>query len=170
MKNSGFSLIELVVVIAILSCLFLIAGLSGRTWLARYRVESQTKQMYADLMNARASAMQKSRTYFVTLASTQYSVYEDRDPASPANPALDGDDLFESASDALILQKNTEYPIVSAPTGTEFSFDKNGLVSLNGTLHFDLTTSSAGPSYDCITLFTTRILMGKWSGTSCDNQ
>ncbi len=170
MKNSGFSLVELVVVIAILSSLLLIAGLSGRTWLDKYRIESQTKEMYTDLMNARASAMQKNRTYFVTLASMQYTVYEDRDPANPTNPVLDGDEVFEAASDRLVMQKNTQYPIVSAPTGTSFSFDRNGLVSLNGTLHFDLTNSSAGPAYDCITLLTTRILMGKWRGTVCDNQ
>jgi prepilin-type N-terminal cleavage/methylation domain-containing protein len=171
MKDSGFSLVELVVVIAILGALFMIAGLSGRTWLDRYRIESQVKVMYADLMNARASAMQKSRTYFVTLAPMQYTVYEDRDPANPSNPALDGDDIFEAASDRLVMQKDTQYPIVPAPAGTtSFSFDRNGLLSLNGTLHFDLTNASAGPAYDCITLFTTRILMGKWNGTSCDNQ
>jgi prepilin-type N-terminal cleavage/methylation domain-containing protein len=170
MKNSGFSLIELVVVIAILSILLSIAGISGRTWLDRYRVESQTKEMYVDLMNARACAMQKNRTYFVTLASMQYTVYEDRDPANPTNPALDGDDIFEQASDVLVTQKNTQYSIVSNPTGTTFSFDKNGLVSLCGTLRFDLTNSSAGSAYNCITLNTTRILMGKWNGTDCDNQ
>lgn len=172
MKNSGFSLIELVIVIAILSILLSIAGISGKTWLDRYRVESQTKEMYVDFMNARCSAMQKNRTYFVTLASMQYTVYEDRDLANPTNPALDGDDIFEGPGiDVLVTQKNTQYQIVSNLTGTTgFSFDRNGLVSQSGTLRFDLTNSSAGSAYNCITLNATRILMGKWNGTDCDNQ
>lgn len=171
MKNKGFSLIELVLVIAILMILLSIAGISGKTWLDRYRVEGQLKEMCVDLMNARVSAMQKNRMYFVTLSSTQYAIYEDRDSANPTNPALDGDGVFQAATDKLIVQKNTQYSIVPNPSGTTgFNFDRNGLVSLNGTLHFDLTGSTASPAYDCITLFTTRILTGRWNGTDCVNQ
>ena len=171
MKNSGFSLIELVVVIAILSTLLLIAGLSGKAWIERYRVEGQTKELYADLMNARVSAMQKNRMYFVTLASAQYTIYEDRDPAhpfsNPANAAYEGDGVFQGAAgDKLVVQKNTQYSIVSSGTNS-FNFDRNGLVSMNGKLHFDLTGSTASPAYDCLKLFTTRILTGKWTNGDC---
>lgn len=166
MKNNGYSLTELVVVIAILGTLLGIAGISGKTWLERYRVEAQTKEMFTDLMNARASALQRNRMCFVNFAGAQYTIYED------TSPGPDGDGVFQSSSDRLIMQKSTQYPIVPALGGsaTSFSFDKNGLVSLatpttaTGTLHFD---SEAGPEYDCITLCTTRILMGKWSGGDC---
>jgi len=164
MKNNGYSLIELVVVIAILGTLLGIAGLSGKAWLDRYRVEGQTKEMFTDLMNARASAMQKNRMYFVNFAGTQYTIYED------TNPGPDGDCLPDAA-DRLVMQKNTQYPTVPALGGsaTSFSFDRNGLVSLAttteaGTLHFD---SGSGPACDCIKLFPTRILIGKWSGGNC---
>jgi prepilin-type N-terminal cleavage/methylation domain-containing protein len=164
MKNNGYSLTELVVVIAILGTLLGIAGISGKTWLERYRVEAQTKEMFTDLMNARASALQRNRMYFVDFAGAQYTIYED------TNPGPDGDGLYQS-DDTPVMQKSTQYPIVPALGGsaTSFSFDKNGLVSLatptaTGTLHF---ASGAGPEYDCITLCTTRILMGKWSGGDC---
>lgn len=165
MKNNGYSLTELVVVIAILGTLLGIAGISGKTWLGRYRVEAQTKEMFTDLMNARASALQRNRMHFVNFVGTQYTIYED------TNPGPDGDGYYQSG-DTPVMQKSTQYPIVPAlgGTATGFSFDKNGLVSLatpttaTGTLHFD---SEAGPEYDCITLCTTRILMGKWSGGDC---
>jgi prepilin-type N-terminal cleavage/methylation domain-containing protein len=163
MKNNGYSLTELVVVIAILGTLLGIAGISGKTWLGRYRVEAQTKEMFTDLMNARVSALQRNRMHFVNFAGTQYTIYED------TNPGPDGDGQFQ-AGDTLVLQKSTQFPIVYALGGPAgFSFDKNGLVSLTapttaGTLHFD---SGADSEYDCITLSTTRILMGKWSGGDC---
>ena len=164
MKDNGYSLIELVVVIAILGTLLGIAGLSGKMWLDRYRVEGQTKEMFTDLMNARASAMQKNRMYFVNFAGTQYTIYED------TNPGPDGDGSLDAA-DRPMMQKNTQYPTVPALGGsaTSFSFDRNGLVSLAttteaGTLHFD---SGAGPACDCVKLFATRILIGKWSGGNC---
>jgi hypothetical protein len=121
--------------------------------------------MFTDLMNARVSALQRNRMHFVNFAGTQYTIYED------TNPGPDGDGVFQ-ASDTLVLQKSTQYSIVPALGGsaTGFSFDKNGLVSLAtattavGTLHFD---SEAGSEYDCVTLCTTRILMGKWSGGDC---
>ncbi len=177
MRNSGFTIIELLIVIIILSILLAIAGLSGKTWHDRYRVEGQTKEMYTDLMNARVSAMQKNRIYFVTLSPLQYTIYEDRDPGHPfsTEPAYDGDGVFQGAAgDRMIVQKTTQYPIIPDPVGTTiFTLDTTGLVSLastTATLHFDLTGSTVSPAYDCITLLPTRILMGKWSGTDCVNQ
>lgn len=163
MKNNGYSLTELVVVIAILGTLLGIAGISGKTWLERYRVEAQTKEMFTDLMNARANALQRNRMHFVNFAGSQYAIYED------TNPGPDGDGAFQP-SDTLVMLKSTQFPIIYDLGGSAtFSFDKNGLVSLatpttTGTLHFDAET---GTEYDCITLFTTRILMGKWNGGDC---
>jgi prepilin-type N-terminal cleavage/methylation domain-containing protein len=167
MKNNGYSLTELVTVIAILGTLLATAGISGKTWLSRYRVEAQTKELFTDLMNARVSALQRNRMHFVNFAGAQYTIYEDTDPRP------DGDGALRPNDDTLVLQKSTQFPIISvlggSPPAAGFSFDKNGLVSLAtpttvGTLHFDVET---GTEYDCITLCATRILMGKWNGGDC---
>ncbi len=154
-----------------MSTLLSIAAFPAKAWLDKYNIETQTRSLYTDLMNARASAMQKKRAYFVILTTSQYTIYEDIDPtaANPDKEAVDGDDTFEEA-DKLVMQKTTQYPIVTLPTGTGFSFDREGLSSLTGTMHFDLTNSSAESAYDCVTLSTTRILMGKWSGSGCDSK
>lgn len=160
MKNSGFTLLEIIVVMAILGTLLGIAAMSGRDWLERYRVEGQTKELYADLMNARVSALQKNRVFFVALqTANQYAIYED------THPSPDGDEDLQPTQDTLVMQKPTRFPLQPrlALGRTTFSFGKNGLVSLNGSIRF---YSSADPFSDCIKLFSTRILMGKWDGSS----
>lgn len=162
MKDSGFTIIELIVVVAIFGLLLAIASISGKGWLDRYRVEGQTKQMYTDLMNARVSALQRNRMFFVTLTPNQYAIYEDMFPPPDGNGNLD----LGAGQDRLVTQTTTQYTLNFSET---FNFTQNGLVSWSsgtnsGTIWF---TSTANPGSDCIALSTTRILMGKMNGTNC---
>ena len=163
MDNQGITLIELIIVISIIGILVVALGFSFQGWIGSYNVEREIKGMYIDLMNARARAVEKNRTHFVDLPVAQpkqYTIYED------INPVPDGNGILETASDASILQKNMDYTIIPALSFgvRRFSFDKNGLVSNNGTIRLSSTVT---PDYDCIVLFTTRINMGQWNGTDC---
>lgn len=80
-KNSGITLIELIVAISVVGILAAAFAFEFQGWIGGYKVESQIKEMYVDLMNARVRAMQKNRIYFVTLTTTQYTLYEDDDRA-----------------------------------------------------------------------------------------
>jgi prepilin-type N-terminal cleavage/methylation domain-containing protein len=162
-RNEGITLIELIIVISIIGILVVALGFSFQGWIGGYKIESQIKELYVDLMNSRARAMQRNRTHFVDLPVVQpkqYTIYED------TNPVPDGNGILETASDASILQKNMDYTIIPAMSFgvRRFSFDKNGLVSNNGTIRLSSTVT---PDYDCIVLFATRINMGQWNGTDC---
>lgn len=161
--SGGFTLIEIIVVVAIIGTLLTIAGLEVSGWLSNYKVETEIKSMYVDLMNARARAMQRNRFHFVVLAATQYTIYED------TNTAPDGNGTLETASDTQVLQKTTSYTLSSALSfgATQFYFDKNGIASNTGSLRL---VSTATPDYDCIVIAATRINMGKWNATTsnCD--
>lgn len=162
MKNSGITLIELIVVISIIGILVVALGFSFQGWVGGYRIEVQTKEMYADLMNARARAMQRNRAHFADFPSaTSYRIREDTNEDN--NPdSLAGDTILPT------FPKTVGYSLsVSlAGVGTTITFDSRGIVSPNGNISFT-SPSGVTPDYDCIVLFSTRINMGKWNGAAC---
>jgi len=166
-NNRGFTLIELILVMVIATILMAIAGISGKAWLDKYRVESQMKEMSIDLMNARVSAMQRSRMHIVTFspsaaAATQYTIYED------TNPSPDGNGAFDPGLDRQVLQKNIN-PSYAVQTGSaQIDFDSKGLVSgMVGTATTVRVNGSFGSAYDCIVITLTGLRMGAWNGATC---
>jgi len=126
----------------------------------KYRVEDETKQMFAHLMDARGRAMQRNRVFHVQITDNGYKTFED------TNPAPDGDSNW-TGSDTQVASVTVKHPIT--PTGglSDFLFNRNGIASVTGSIRFSSTTQ---PDYDCITVRETRIKMGKWNGTSCDEK
>jgi prepilin-type N-terminal cleavage/methylation domain-containing protein len=179
-KITGFTMIELLVAMFIIGTLLAIAAVSGTAWMNRSRVESQTKQMYIDLLNARAKAMQRNRMYFAALTTTRYTIYED------SNPAPDGNGTLEAGvgGDTQVLQTNLNaaYAVTLAPSAAvvdTVNFSSRGVVSWSlgivsvptvtqQTLY--VTSRKFGAAYDCIIIAQTRLTMGAWDGANCNVQ
>lgn len=87
--QQGFSLIELMVTLTILSLLLLIAAPMFSTWIANARVRSVAEEMANGLRMAQSEAMRRNRpTVFVVTNST---------PAKSATPAADGRNWYVQA-------------------------------------------------------------------------
>lgn len=163
MDNRGISLIELLVVVSIIGVLAVALGFTFQGWLGKYNVETQIRGMQADMENAKANAMLRKRSYFINLAGTSYTIYEDD------NPAPDGDGALTIGSDRLVLTKtlDTRYPITwSDAADTQIEFNTRGLSVDTKTIciftDFDGNTESdLEPDYDCISLSNTRINLGR---------
>lgn len=153
----GFTLVEILITIAILGILVMLAVGNFGGMNEKYKVEAETKQLYADMMEARGRAMQRNRWYFVQIASTGYATYQD-------GPLPDGDTI-QNNNDTLVTSITVRHPITTnLAGGGSFGFNRNGIANDNGTIAF---ASTARPDYDCITIRPTRIKMGQYVGGSC---
>ncbi|MEW6418814.1 MAG: type II secretion system protein [Nitrospirota bacterium] len=166
----GITLIELIVAISVVGILVAALAFEFEGWMSSYKVESQIKEMYVDLMNAKARAMQKNRVHFVTLTTTQYTIYED------TNTAPDGNGNLETASDTMVLRKNLSpnRPVTWSNLGdTQIDFTKRGLSNDDKTICSNTTIDT---DYNCIELSASRINLGKLTtkipapyGGTCDS-
>lgn len=152
-KKDGVTLVELIIVISTIGILVIALGFSFEGWVGKYKVESQIKEMYSDLMNTRANAMSRTRVHCATLTANQYTIRDDRDPAP------DGDGDCADAGDTAILIKtlSADYPITTNIAGN-ITFLTRGMMSNTGTI---CSNTSYGADYDCIVISESRINMGK---------
>ena len=157
-NTRGVTLVELIIVISIIGILVIALGFSFEGWVGKYRVENQTKEMYADLMNARANAMSRKRAHFVVVAAGNYQIFEDTDESGGYNAG-------DSPISGFVGTKTLQYPIAAGEWTGTVTMSTRGLVNPNNTIRFDIGTNN--PDYDCIVMFDTRINMGLWTGGAC---
>jgi len=160
--RGGFTLVEILITIAILGILVMIAVSNFGGLIEKYKVEAETKQLYADLMDARGRAMQRNRMFFVRFSGTgigytRYATYED------TNTSPDGNGIWDNTADTRVASVAVTHGMITALPGG-FDFNRNGIASVTGNIRF---SSTASPDYDCITILPTRIKMGKYSGGVC---
>jgi Tfp pilus assembly protein FimT len=162
LNDNGVTLVEVVVTCAVLIILVASLAFSYQGWIAKYRVESQIKEMYIDFMNARARSMERNRVHFASLPSgTAYSIYED------TNTVPDGNGTLETGSDTRLptFPKTVTYPVTWTGGGTTIAFGRNGMISPSGDMFI---TATADVDYDCMTITAMKINMGKKNGSVCE--
>ena len=175
MKKDGFSLIELLVVMIILGIAASWGTVSFRGWIRKHDLESQVKEMYTDLMNARLTAMHQNRAHFISLSANQITASEDTDGDGAGDSPLciwnrnRGDPADASCpGNGSLSYKNLKFPVAwSVPSSDVLGFNPRGLFFIP-TIPTELTkticissTDNPSPSYDCIIVSQTRISMGK---------
>lgn len=155
-EESGVTLVELLIIISIIGILTVALGFSFQGWLGNYKIESELKQMYADIMDVRTRAMTQNRMHFIVINSGNYTVYEDTNDNNTANPGA-GDTLLKTTT----LQYNAGW------TGT-ITFNTKGLTASSAAISIPITLpSGAYPDFDCIVVYQSRVGMGKMSGVNC---
>jgi prepilin-type N-terminal cleavage/methylation domain-containing protein len=171
--NRGVTLVELLVVIAIICILAVSLGFSYQGWIANYKIESQIKQLYSDLIEARARALTRSFPYLVAMTSADYTIAEDADGNGTINA---GDTSLWGVWQPKTLQGGYQFKMFSAdpfPTAdSPLTIDTRGYTNVGAvTEYVGIDSTGFNPDYDCIIVTQARIRMGKWNGgTSCDEK
>jgi len=116
-RRSGFSLIELMVVMSLIAILLTVAAPGLRGFLASQAVKSTAYDLTADLLNARSEALKRSNTVTVT------SVGGDWLKGWRVTATLPSGTLVVSEHSAL------DSSVVFTNMPTSITFDANGRVS-----------------------------------------
>lgn len=161
--NAGFSLIELVLAIAIISTLLSISVLSFNSWQTKYNIEAQVRQMVADINGQRLTALTRKQRFSVILNQNSYVF---RSYSSNEEPLTAGTDVpggTHNVSYALKSNASTFY------NNLPLEIDQRGMITPTATIYLDRSESAY---LNCLTIHTVRTNIGKinagWS--NCDDK
>lgn len=160
--QSGFSLVELLTVIAIIGIVLAIATMNFKQWNDKYTVESYTKEIYSILMRARNDAANTNTQVRVTLAANLVTTHQD----------ADGDGVVD-AGEPTTTKPYPSFVLNSTVLGglpTTIIFDRRGMTGNQQTLSVTGYSPNASPGVDCIAVAATRINIGVMTGGACVQQ
>lgn len=151
MSRHGFTLVEVLIVIAIMSILLSITSMQFTDYLRRGAIERQTKELYSDLMATRTAAVTQHSPRRVIVTPTVFTFIS----SAMGN---------NSGRTTRTLARTITWSGRGTATQTEIIFDERGTFNID--VSAGNTTICVDPSlesvlYDRIVVFSTRIHLGK---------
>jgi len=147
-QDRGFTLVEMMIVIAVMAILAAIAAPSYQTFMAQRRLGGAARQIMSDLMSARMKAVSMNQMVKVSLPDNHhYEIWND----------ANGDGtVADNEGDDIARDIQTDYHDVT------FSSTANPLFYARGTAHggATITVSNSAGSKDISLAFTGRVKIG----------
>lgn len=156
--RKGFSLTELIIVIAIIGIATGIATLNFNQWKNKTSIEKETRELYSDLNEARLQSIYtKKRHSIAFLTANSYALKQ-------------YSSLNEATASGTVRRTTTTKNTMTQKDGTALTltsvfFDIRGFTSNNKTIRFNPSDVAA---FDCIIVSASRTNLGKMgTGNEC---
>lgn len=157
--QAGFTLVELMIVVAIIGIVLAIATMNIRQWNDKYTVESYTKEIHSILMKARNDAANTNTQVSVTLAANLVTTFQDVN----GNAVVDPGETTTKPYPQFTMNSSLGLP-------ETIVFDRRGMTADLQTVSITGYSPNASPGVDCIAVAATRINMGVMTGGACAQQ
>ena len=157
--QGGFSLLELVVVVAVIGTLLAITAADFTAWQEDARIEKQAREIRSDIMQARLSAIHSKRQHVLTLNERGYLL---KNYSSEHEPVTGGTEVAG-------FTKKFPYQLTNSHgspfAGFAVQIDPRGLTSNVNTIV--LNHAGRPADYDCISISVARTRLGKVKNGAC---
>lgn len=160
---SGFSLIELLITIAVMGIVLGIATLNFRTWQVKNNMEAEIRDIFVDLNEARTNAFTQKRNHRIIFQPNSYVM---KRYSTENEPKSAGTNIVTKSLKYGLTSKNTTGSDLAVDITDRFvEFNSGGFTSNLFTVI--MNPLSADVSLNCLVIYETRVNMGKINGTSC---
>jgi len=141
MNNHGFSVIELMVAIALIGILSAIGTFSFSQYSKKSSISSQTRLLYGDLMEYRSKALYEKKNWTFKISAASYGIY------SSSNTTV-------APVKTVALKHNIE-----SNNATAIIYDTQGMANVSGK---SVCVSAANDAIvDAVVISSTRVQIGK---------
>jgi prepilin-type N-terminal cleavage/methylation domain-containing protein len=171
MNEKGFTLLETLVVMAVIATLLIITVPWTLNYMRRARSEAEIRTLYANLTEARQRTIERNFPYIVSVTSSAVDVYEDRNGNNTADTA-------EKVNGLSLTIGPQDYPLTGTVgattiggTAAPFTINIRGVVLSSATMYLTGYNTDPGVTNaqrNCIRIDSTRINQGKYNALSTD--
>lgn len=148
--KAGFSLVEIMVVLGLLSILAAIAVPNFIDWLPKYRLKSATRDLYSNMQKARIGAIKSNKDWALVFDNNENKYYLCSDKGDDSWSET-GDNTVEEVINLAGYQSGVQYghgKAPSSPTGDPFPDDEISYTTPDNVAVFNPTgTGSSGYVY-----------------------
>ena len=161
--RNGFSLFELIVIVAILVIVLAIAMPLLSKYLKQYRIDNEINTLYSNLVKQRFKSMNSGIPQGIRFDSTlKYTLFEFDDK----NYNLKFDGVNEERNRESVT---VSYSFNSNVVGKVIMFDSDGIARDENWGIGGLTVYVNFPAnHNCVKVHISRIKLGVWNGSNCE--
>lgn len=163
--EKGFSLMELLITIAIMGIVMGIATLAFNTWQVKSKIEAQTHEIFTDISEARTNAFTQKKYYGIVFQPTSYVMKSYSSEVEIKNVTA------QLANGVVVAGKDLRYGLTKAGadiTDTPIIFDTSGFTTSATGFTIYVNPTSAAAAVNCLVVSATRVNIGKVNGSSCE--